>query len=92
MKVRFYPEVHRSYANILWQGLWPMKHGSFPSDHPVTEDAMATFGKRGYWVSCFPDGDGVVFSGEDGTKSNEEVIKDIEECFGFTITNKERER
>ena len=89
MRVRFYPETYRSYANILWQGRWPMKHGIFPADHPVTGDAMGAFLKRGYWASCFPDGDGIPFSNEGEAKSNEEVIKDIEECFGFTITNKD---
>lgn len=77
-----------------------MRGGKFPPGHPVggtSLDAdgvqmgncagMEAFRARGYWASCFPEGDGITFYPElDEDKLAHEVIKDIEECFGWDVT------
>lgn len=90
MKVRFCNEFIiaedcHCTAKIHWRGRWPMWGGLFPSDHPASREAMKTFRDRGYWASCFPEGDGITFYSLDGPKDDEVVIKDIEECFGFIV-------
>ena len=42
------------------------------------------FRSRGYWASCFPEGDGITMRCLEG-QSPEKVIADIQECFGWTI-------
>jgi len=44
------------------------------------------FRDKGYWASCFPEGDGITFYSLDGPKDDEQVVKDIEGCFGFTVS------
>lgn len=74
-----------------------MKGGVFPANHPVggthsdadrsqmgSGDAIETFRARGYWASCFPEGDGITFTFE-GERSDEQVISDIQECFGWKV-------
>lgn len=76
------------------------RNGYFPKTHPAAHgsavfgatdpfqggnsDSMTKFRSRGYWASCFPEGDGIVFKC-DG-KSAAEVATDVVECFGFTVT------
>lgn len=85
------------HSNILWSGKFPMRNGRFPNNHPcaVTSDRVAmemgsasnieAFRERGYWASCFPEGDGIVFSPEK-EQSREQVEADIRECFGWDVT------
>lgn len=46
-------------------------------------DALAKFRARGYEASCFPEGDGITIPFPD--RPAEQVIKDIEECFGWEV-------
>lgn len=85
-------------GNIIWRGSWPMRGGKFPADHPAapglgsasatmefgTSENLAAFRERGYWASCFPEGDGItmlVKAGQDAAQ----VAKDITEVFGWTV-------
>ena len=74
-----------------------MKGGVFPANHPVggtrsdTDSSQMGSGKkieafraRGYWASCFPEGDGITFQHEDD-RDDDRVIKDIQECFGWQV-------
>lgn len=92
------PGLHT--GNILWDGKWPMRNGLFPSTHPVgnrgkhnlsnarselgESTAMLVFRDRGYWASCFPEGDGITMSTERG-QTAEQVAQDIRECFGWEV-------
>jgi hypothetical protein len=71
-----------------------MRNGKFPPDHPVgggsnigssqsgDSEKMAAFRARGYWASCFPEGDGITWKPEAG-QDDQQCIKDIRECFGW---------
>lgn len=77
---------------------YAMKNGKFPPDHPCSAGVASSnkesefgsggplqaFRERGYWASCFPEGDGItmkVLKGQDA----DTVRKDIAECFGWTV-------
>jgi len=77
----------------------PVRGGRFPQDHPAapnaearandraefaTSPALEAFRARGYWASCFPEGDGITMSCERGQPS-ETVVNDIAECFGWEV-------
>lgn len=72
-----------------------MRAGKFPPDHPVGGTRHATdssqggsgstidaFRERGYWASCFPEGDGITWKPERG-QTDEQCMVDIRECFGW---------
>lgn len=56
-----------------------------PGESPVSDDPLGKFRARGYWASCFPEGDGITFIEPDGQKYAQ-TKKDIEECFGWEVT------
>jgi hypothetical protein len=71
--------------------------GRFPSDHPVggtrcandpsqlgSGEAIDAFRERGYWASCFPEGDGITWKPL-REQTDEQCRKDIQECFGWLI-------
>jgi hypothetical protein len=82
-----------------------MNSGKFPKDHPCegnsnestltseigTSDAIKAFRARGYWASCFPEGDGITLKWWDDPspgqteKTAEQVMQDIRECFGWEV-------
>lgn len=84
------------HGNILWQGRWPMSGGKFPLGHPCgnghepggldfgSSEGLKEFRSRGYWASCFPEGDGITFKPERG-QSNKQVRQDVAECFGWEV-------
>lgn len=88
-----------SYSNIIWQPAWPMRNGTFPSGHPCfgnprpltfgvepeTTDPLGRFRGRGYFASCFPEGDGISFAPLNDERPDEVVMRDIAECFGFEV-------
>lgn len=96
MKVKVYPyKKGHCYGNIMWEGKFPMRGGNFPANHPVRgkfSDApagqsgsgagIAEFRMRGYWASCFPEGDGITWQPEKG-QSDEQCLQDIRESFGW---------
>ncbi len=85
-------------GNILWIGQWPMRRGKFPTDHPVggadgpdcqfgTGKPIEDFRDRGYWASCFPEGDGITMRCE-REQTPDQVRQDIAECFGWEVTSR----
>lgn len=81
-----------------------MRNGRFPPNHPCCpnsgsgsgsemgdSDSIKAFRERGYWASCFPEGDGITLywwssPEEFPKKSKEAVISDIRDCFGWEVT------
>ncbi len=73
-----------------------MRGGRFPSTHPVApgdgksnnraeigrSEALDAFRARGYWASCFPEGDGITWKPE-REQSDAQCLTDIRECFGW---------
>lgn len=85
---------------------YAMKAGKFPPTHPCApfdnhdsddhsqmgdSKKLAAFRDRGYWASCFPEGDGITLKwwGDGGegfdSRTPEQVMKDIQECFGWAL-------
>jgi hypothetical protein len=81
-----------------------MKGGRFPANHPCapfelhtsdnagqlgTTPALTAFRARGYWASCFPEGDGITLKWWNDQravdKTEERVMQDIRECFGWAL-------
>lgn len=76
------------------------RNGIFPPDHPAAANTqvfqrdlgsqcgagerLTAFRARGYWASCFPEGDGITFQHED-ERSDETVMNDVRECFGWSV-------
>ena len=73
-----------------------MRGGRFPATHPVapgdgksndraemgTGAALDAFRARGYWASCFPEGDGITWKPE-REQTDAQCLTDIRECFGW---------
>ena len=104
MKVRvteYRPDVY--YGNILWEGRFPMRGGIFPPNHPCSpgsksgpdmqfggSEALDLFRSKGYWASCFPEGDGISYKPERG-QDMARTIADITECFGWIVAGEQPE-
>jgi hypothetical protein len=87
-------------GNIIWSPAVPMRGGKFPPTHPAapgsefgigagdsqlgTSAKMNAFRERGYWASCFPEGDGITLDNLND-KSPDDVAQDISEVFGWTV-------
>lgn len=93
MLVKVYPYREKiGFGNIIWTPFFPMRGGKFPKEHPCAPGEFAdqcgsgenikSFRERGYWASCFPEGDGIAWKPLNG-QSDEQCIKDIGECFGW---------
>lgn len=89
------PRPGISKGNILWSGRWPMRGGVFPKGHPVgggsegpiefgTGENIKRFRALGYWASCFPEGDGIVFETA-REQSIEQVVADVRAAFGWFV-------
>lgn len=73
---------------------YAMRNGRFPPNHPVGGKAtystsemsdaptITAFRERGYWASCFPEGDGITWKPLNG-QSDAQCLADIRECFGW---------
>lgn len=73
---------------------YAMRGGKFPPGHPVGGGVgnsysqcgdgpkIIAFRERGYWASCFPEGDGITWKPERG-QSDDQCMADIRECFGW---------
>ncbi len=73
---------------------YAMRGGRFPADHPVAPGdahsndrsemgkgvSIEAFRERGYWASCFPEGDGITWKPERG-QDEAQCLTDIRECF-----------
>lgn len=82
-----------------------MRAGKFPESHPCApfnasragsemggSPSLEAFRARGYWASCFPEGDGITMKWWDDVpepteKTPEEVMRDIRECFGWEVVD-----
>ena len=89
-----------SHGNIMWAPAHPMRNGKFPQSHPAapsstfhpnagdgqlgTSPQMIAFRERGYWASCFPEGDGITMSVKNDQRP-EQVASDIREVFGWDV-------
>ena len=56
-----------------------------PGETTTGDTALDKFRMRGYWASCFPEGDGMTI--DVGGRTEAEVVADIRECFGWKIAN-----
>jgi hypothetical protein len=84
-----------------------MRAGKFPPTHPCapfddssplggssqigSSKRLTAFRERGYWASCFPEGDGITLKWWDdfsapSEKTPEQVMQDIRECFGWKVS------
>lgn len=80
------------HGNIMWKKAHPMRAGRFPLTHPVgggcsvnysqygNGPQITLFRERGYWASCFPEGDGITWKPLRG-QSDEQCMADIRACF-----------
>lgn len=98
VKVRVYPfRETTAHGNIVWPGKFPANGGRFPVTHPCAARtevfradtsecgdgaALKSFRERGYWASCFPEGDGITWKPMNG-QSDAQCLADIRECFGW---------
>ena len=82
-----------------------MNGGKFPASHPCApfegekqfddrsqcgaSKGLTAFRERGYWASCFPEGDGITLKWWDDPaapdKTAVQVMRDIRECFGWEV-------
>lgn len=73
-----------------------MRGGKFPPNHPVGGGSVGdgqngegenikAFRARGYWASCFPEGDGITYQPLNG-QSDEQCMKDARECFDWEFS------
>jgi hypothetical protein len=90
-----------SYSNICWSPSIEMRGGKFPKMHPCAADPKPTvfkgsaipphdgplgrFRAKGYFASCFPEGDGIAFEPPEGV-THEQIAADVVECFGFEVS------
>ena len=89
MEVRYIHEsdhgTWKACGNIRWKGKWPMRRGNFPADHPCVQNAegLQRLRDKGYFARPFPEGDGITL--DVAGRAAEQVIADIEECFGWQV-------
>lgn len=57
-----------------------------PGEQPESDTALGRFRSKGYWASCFPEGDGISFEPLCG-QSDDEVMSDIAECFDVLVVS-----
>ncbi len=78
-------------SSFYRESRFAMRAGKFPKDHPIggegSTDAqlgnspqMQDFRARGYWASCFPEGDGITWKPLKD-QPDAQCLKDIVECF-----------
>lgn len=95
IRVRVFPfRKGVGYGNIMWTQKHPMRSGKFPPSHPVgggcnfstgeygDSAEMRDFRSRGYWASCFPEGDGITWAPRQ-VQSDAKCLSDIREAFGW---------
>lgn len=49
-----------------------------------TSQTLEAFRSRGYWASCFPEGDGITWKPLKG-QTDEQCLQDIREVFGWDV-------
>jgi hypothetical protein len=90
-------------GNIMFSRSYRARNGRFPADHPCAAGSevfgtvgdsqsgdgptLKAFRERGYWASCFPEGDGITLNTKNGQAASQ-VINDIREVFGWKVVAK----
>lgn len=90
MKLLFPTEL--SHGNLMFDKASPMIGGVLPKAHPFWDnptpltfpggkytdgtDRLSNFRRAGYWASCFPEGDGLVFRQLNG-QDNDQIQRDV---------------
>ena len=85
-------------GNVVWGNIGHHNdHGQSaqcwrPEDFPFrpTRNQLGLFRSRGYWASCFPEGDGLTFRPERGQELAM-MEQDVSECFGLDTGRKLRD-
>lgn len=92
--IPFRPGLHT--GNLRWCGKFAGRQGVFPPTHPAAprspvfqpglgsqcgnSPALQAFRARGYWASCFPEGDGITFQPLSG-QDEEQCLADVRACW-----------
>ena len=58
---------------------WPLVYANNQLGH---SQGIEAFRARGYWASCFPEGDGITWQPTQG-QTDAQCLQDIRECFGW---------
>lgn len=99
LTLRYFPyRKGIAYGNLMFEKSFPMKRGRFPKDHPFAPecnmdnypsigegDKLKALRELGYYISCFPEGDGMCFSPA-ASKTEEQVIEDICKTLNVVLT------
>lgn len=88
-------------GNVMFPTRYPARNGRFPADHPCAAGSLVfgtvgdsqcgdsptlqSFRAKGYWASCFPEGDGITMKTKNDQHSKQ-VMADIREVFGWEVT------
>jgi len=88
--------AERNEGNAYYRtSRYAMRGGKFPPFHPVSpnsngsneraemgaSDPLKALRERGYWASCFPEGDGITMECQNG-QTAEQAFRDIQETLG----------
>lgn len=104
LKVMYFHEHEFSRGVVLWGSSYRVKDGVFPDKHPCggalhdgkdftqygTAPQLNEFRLRGYWASCYPQGDGICVLGLN-KQTPQQVVIDIEEVFNWEVINAGKE-
>ncbi|MFO3797166.1 MAG: hypothetical protein ACK8QZ_07770 [Anaerolineales bacterium] len=67
---------HNHYmGNILW------REAELAGNESLLKHSLTKIGELGYWVSCFPERDGVAFKDEHGGRSPQQMLFDFQSSF-----------
>lgn len=85
-------DAYYRYSRFSGRGKFTRDHPVAPNADSMGSGAGAgqggdgpmlkAFRERGYWASCFPEGDGITWKPERG-QDDDQCLKDIRECFGL---------
>lgn len=84
MKAKFLPPYENCNGNLLW------KKKNFEDKESEIETSLQKLRKIGYWVSPFPEGDGVTFKilAKSLIRNNYEMLQDFQSCFDWILIEK----
>lgn len=57
-----------------------------PGEQPVSDTPLGRFRARGYWASCFPEGDGITAEALNGQEADQ-IMRDASECFSVDVVS-----
>lgn len=65
------------YGNLLW------RKAELPDKEALLAQSLELARSLNYWVSRFPEGDGVTFKDEAGGRSGEQILSDLQTVFAW---------